>query len=541
MLLSPPIRRLTVYAALCVLLALGLAASVVAQEETSDAPTPSGSAFLVLDGRNVGQIPFVVRPDGPRFALAPLVELLGLEMRVGPLGDMHTLIFEGQEIRVGPETTAYVVVDAEGREEVRHLPAPPVEGLAGLMVPLRFFEDVFGEALGYEFDWDFRRLELAVERRELRTLRTSLDLIHQYRVSTVEITFSARPRFRRVEVPGAVELRFPNARLELSEPWETPSDPLVQALEVGTSRIRLALVENAAAAEPRLVPPAETGAPYRLVIDVYRRRAQAEEETEEALAPVAERPGVRTIVLDPGHGGEETGAVGKGGTVEAELTLQVARRLKSRLERRLPVKVILTRDTDVNVPLDTRVATANQVKADLFVSLHFNSYYGSRARGAETFFLSREASDRVAEEVAARENAVMTAEEQAEMADLELILWDLAQSYHLAESQRFATLIQEELNLALGLRDRGVRQAPFRVLMGASMPAVLVELGFLSNPSEEEKLQSSAYLGELVDALLRAIVRFRAQIEREQIEGAEARARRETTETPGPSPGGGVP
>ena len=96
---------------------------------------------------------------------------------------------------------------------------------------------------------------------------------------------------------------------------------------------------------------------------------------------------------------------------------------------------------------------------------------------------------------------------------LQLILWDLAQSYHLAESQRFATLVQEELNLTLGLRDRGVKQAPFRVLMGAMMPAVLVELGFLSNPAEEARLQDASYLTELVDSLVRAVVRFKAQVE----------------------------
>jgi len=174
---------------------------------------------------------------------------------------------------------------------------------------------------------------------------------------------------------------------------------------------------------------------------------------------------------------------------------------------------VLTRDEDASLPLDTRSAIANQNKADLFVSIHLNSSLGSRARGAETFFLSMEASDARAAEVAAAENRAAAAGGEDPLYDLQLILWDLAQSYHLAASQRVAALIQEELNTTLGLRDRGVKQAPFRVLMGAAMPAVLVELGFLSNPEEEERLKDPAYRGELVEALVRAIGRYREEVD----------------------------
>jgi N-acetylmuramoyl-L-alanine amidase len=131
-----------------------------------------------------------------------------------------------------------------------------------------------------------------------------------------------------------------------------------------------------------------------------------------------------------------------------------------------------------------------------------------------------QASDAAAASAAAIENAPAPAAEGMAAAggagadplyDLQLILWELAQSHHLAESQRLAALIQEELNSTLSLRDRGVRQAPFRVLMGAAMPAVLVELGFLSNPEEEARLQNPAYRAELIEALVRAITRYRAQ------------------------------
>lgn len=483
-----------------------------AQEPFPEGVPPSGSASLTLDGKPAGQLPFTIRQDGPRFALAPLAELLGVELRVGPLGDMHVLVYDDKEIRLGPEHTSYVVATADGTEEVRHFLRAPVKGIYGLLVPIETLQRAFGDELGYDVSWDFLRLELAVSRGELREIEASLDLIHQYRVSTVEMVFQQKPRYRFVRQDGAVELQFVGDRILLDDVFSRPADPLVTGMVFEPTRLRIELVENAAAAEPRLVA---RGGVFRLVIDVYRQRAGQATATETPGLPrlPEDLGGIRTIVLDPGHGGEETGAIGKNGTVEAALTLRVARLLKNRLEQRLPVRVLMTRDTDVDIPHDTRVAIANQNKADLFISLHFNSYHGSQARGAETYFLSREASDQVAEEALAAEHASMSVAERQELADLELILWDLAQSFHLAESQRFANLVQEELNLTLGLRNRGVRQAPFRVLMGASMPAVLVELGFLSNAGEEEKLQSSAYLGELVDSLVRAITRFKTQMD----------------------------
>ena len=278
----------------------------------------------------------------------------------------------------------------------------------------------------------------------------------------------------------------------------------MQSVTVTADRVLIKPVEGAAVGEPRLL---EDG-PVRLVVEVFRHTGPR----TAGEAPPPPPAGVRTIVLDPGHGGTETGAVGTGGTEEKALALAIARSLRRVIESRLRVRVMLTRSDDADLPLESRTALANQNKADLFVSLHFNSYAGATAHGAETYFLSRDASDQVAAQVAATENAPGNVENDPE-SDLQLILWDLAQSYHLGESQRFANLVQEELNTTLGLRNRGVKQAPFRVLMGATMPAVLVELGFLSNPEEEKKLQSPIYQAELVQSLFKAIRRYKTQVE----------------------------
>jgi N-acetylmuramoyl-L-alanine amidase len=201
--------------------------------------------------------------------------------------------------------------------------------------------------------------------------------------------------------------------------------------------------------------------------------------------------------------------------MEKELTLLLARALAERLRQELGLRVSLTRTDDVDLGLDDRPAFANQNRADLFLSLHLNSSARGEAKGAETFFLSLQASDERAADAAQLENVVgeSPAEPGSEQFDLQLLLWDLAQSRHLAASQRLATLIQEELNRQLDLPDRGVKQAPFRVLMGASMPAVLVELGFLSSAAEEQRLRNPAYRAELVTTLVRAVSRFKSEYE----------------------------
>jgi N-acetylmuramoyl-L-alanine amidase len=234
-----------------------------------------------------------------------------------------------------------------------------------------------------------------------------------------------------------------------------------------------------------------------------------------ALAASAVDPqglrGMHRIVLDPGHGGAEDGAIGPSGVVEKELTLDVARRVAALL-RAEGFEVTLTREGDDDVALDTRAGIANNRHADLFVSLHANAARQAVARGAETFFLSRDATDDAARTTAALENDAAGVAETAPDAggELPLILWDLAQAQYLRESSRLAETIQARLNEALGLKDRGVRQAPFRVLIGATCPAVLVELGFLSNPDEEKLLASPDHRRSLAEALTQAIREFRA-------------------------------
>jgi N-acetylmuramoyl-L-alanine amidase len=227
--------------------------------------------------------------------------------------------------------------------------------------------------------------------------------------------------------------------------------------------------------------------------------------------PVAEPAFV--AVVDPGHGGEKDGAIGPGGLREKELTLQIARRVAQRL-RAQGGKVILTRTGDAAVALAQRAALANAVHADLFISIHLNAMPGpsrARTRGIETYFLSADASDASATAVAARENADRLAGEPEPSGDDPVagILQDLADTDALAESSRLAHALHERLVVSLASEDRGVKQAPFYVLAGARMPAVLLEVGFVSHLAESQRLATAAYQEKVARAICEGVAAWR--------------------------------
>ena len=228
------------------------------------------------------------------------------------------------------------------------------------------------------------------------------------------------------------------------------------------------------------------------------------------------RPGVlTTITLDPGHGGSETGATGRNGLQEKDVALAVARRLHRLLEDRLGVRVLLTRDSDSFLSLDDRTALANNNKSDLFLSIHANASPRQTARGSEVYYLSYQASDEDSRRLAATENAGFEYTVARGDTDLEFILWDMAQAAHLNESATLAELLQDELQAnRADNKNRGIKQAPFRVLMGATMPSVLIEVGFITHPEEERRLGSAEYQDQLAHAIFRGVVKYKERYER---------------------------
>ena len=217
----------------------------------------------------------------------------------------------------------------------------------------------------------------------------------------------------------------------------------------------------------------------------------------------------KTIVIDAGHGGKDPGAVGYRGTKEKDIALDVAKRLEKKLIKNMNVKVVMTRDEDVFLRLSDRTKIANENNGSLFISIHTNAAEDRRASGFETFLIGRSKNEYAAR-VAARENAVLELEGipgQA-LTGEDLIQATIAQSGFAIYSETFADLVQIEIKKRVQSRDRGVKQAGFVVLARASMPNVLVELGFISNPTEEKKLRSPQYRDQLATAIYRAVQRY---------------------------------
>lgn len=217
---------------------------------------------------------------------------------------------------------------------------------------------------------------------------------------------------------------------------------------------------------------------------------------------------LRRIVVDAGHGGKDPGAVGPGGTYEKTVTLDLAKRLAKALRKKLDCEVILTRSGDVYLPLEERTAIANKLGADLFISVHANANKNRKAYGVETYYLNFSKNDKAAA-VAARENGTTL----KQVSDLEMILFDLMANAKINESSRLAAEIQENLVSRLSknysnIRNLGVRQGPFYVLLGATMPSVLVETAFISNPREEKRLKSGKYQDRTAEAIAVAVKNY---------------------------------
>ena len=254
------------------------------------------------------------------------------------------------------------------------------------------------------------------------------------------------------------------------------------------------------------IPPGE--------INGEKPQQEQEEKSEDQSTP---EPGnekahdlIRTICLDPGHGGSDLGAVGRSNLLEKDITLKVAKKLKGIIESKLGLHVVMTRETDEEVSLNSRVAKANNQKAQMFVSIHVNSSYRKAATGPETYYVSLKATDQDAFLLSQKENSAFNEEidKLASDDELKMILWDMAQNEYIKESAKLADYIQYELNILMDTQNRGVKQAPFRVLMRAAMPAILVEIAFVSNYSEEKKLKDDAFLGKVAAALYTGISKY---------------------------------
>jgi N-acetylmuramoyl-L-alanine amidase len=435
--------------------------------------------------------------SGKGFSVGDAGRALGFEVSADSTTGVLTLTGHGHKVLVGAGT-AQVPVDQRLVSISR-----PAETIAGtLFAPADFLEKVLFPLIGATGSYDAARRIWTLSEGGVLTIETAV--VHVAPVTQVVFKQSAPAKFTSAPGASAVQIRWPGQTVVAPFSERRYEDPLVSGVRFSGDS---ATVEFRDAG---LVPRAYALAgPDRVVVEVARIGAAAG-NAPPPPAPAAEA--ALTFVIDPGHGGVETGAIGAGGLQEKQATLEIARKLAATLPRVLGCRVVLTREADGLVSLDDRTSVANHEKADLFLSIHTNSSRAAGARGSETYYLSLAASDKLAQEVASRENEAAAASPTPAGTpanhDLDFILWDLAQTAHLKESSELAEAIQNELNGVSGTESRGIKQAPFKVLVGATMPAVLIEAAFISNPEEERKLASPEFQQSVADAIAKAVARF---------------------------------
>lgn len=260
--------------------------------------------------------------------------------------------------------------------------------------------------------------------------------------------------------------------------------------------------------------------PFRIVIDIYPRSAVP--ESPRTKPPQPPRPagtgyslvrqlglGIQRIVIDPGHGGEDPGCIGKKGLKEKNIVLDVARRLKRLLQQSNDMEIILTRDSDIFIPLENRTIIANQKEADLYISIHANASRNKKRSGVETFFLNF-SHDPSVNEIAARENATST----KNISKMKEIIQKIVQNSKIVESKELAEKIQKNLVRSLSqhyreVKDLGVKGGPFWVLIGVEdVPSILVEISHLSNPKEESRLENPDYRQRVAQGIYDGILEY---------------------------------
>jgi N-acetylmuramoyl-L-alanine amidase len=437
----------------------------------------------------------VVPRFGSRVEALPILELIGAEAKLSLSAGTYGVLYDTHVIQFAVEHRV-LLVDGE-LQEAREA---PVTSPGGVAVSLSYLERWLLSPLGFHLEPIARGYRVARGARfaDPVTLRP---VAADFGSTTTLVLTLSRETIAGVEQAeeGRIVVRFDDAtpQLDGSVPFRSRRVLSITSIDQ--------LVEVHLAPGIGLLSWHALDGPPRVTMELGPVRATP--TPAPVRAPVVRRTGPRPVVIDPGHGGDDIGARSQDGVLtEKDITLAVARRLARVLESRGQA-VRLTRDGDQSRALTDRTALANRLEAPVFVSLHANASTFSSVTGTETYYMSLDsASDEAAAATADLENRAGAS--SGEKSALDLILWDLAQAEVLNESAQLALAVQGRLNSRLGLRDRGVKQAPFVVLTGATMPAILVEVGFLSNPSEAERLTQPEYQQQIAEALAAGIEDF---------------------------------
>jgi N-acetylmuramoyl-L-alanine amidase len=495
--------------ALVALVCLLLGAPPHAQDTAAPAPL----TLVSRDGRRT--IPTVTSNGRELIALDDIAVLFQVSVREDSLAGGFTITYRGKTI-VASADQAMASVD--GR--IVTLPSPITRTGKRWLVPVEFLPRALGPI--YDQRIDLRRGARLLLVGDMRVPRVSARIESAGPPTRAAVVISPATPVAVVTEANRVVLRVEADAIEPVFP--VSASGLIDSVRVG-DQPNVVLIGLNRQAGPAKTGIATTDNATRVLIEVPM--AEARPATPESKAPTTGAPlpttepsrlpgleprqALQTLVIDPGHGGDEFGVRGASGLQEKQLTLDVARRLRGLVERGLGVRVILTRDDDRMVGIDERAAAANNGKADLLLSLHANGALSGSPSGAEIYY---DRLDREGEAVrSAPAAAVALPVIGGGTRNIDIVPWDLAQARHVEASAMLATVLEQELRQRVPMGQRPIQQGPMRLLSAANMPAVLVEMAYLTNGSQEKAAAGDEFKNAVAQALYNAIVRFRGYLE----------------------------
>lgn len=487
---------------------------VVSLLEAQGTPPPTPLMLISREGRR--PVPTTVLNGQELIALDDVASLFQVAVREDALAGGITVTYKGRTIVVSADQP---MASVNGR--VVTLPSPAARAGRRWLVPVEFLSRALAPI--YDMRIDLRRTSRLLVLGDLRVPRVvgRIDIPGPPTRATLEIT-PATPVTLTVDATRIV-VRVDADALDLTLP--SGGSGLIEQIRTGDQPNTVTVVLNGRAGMARAAGM-DADNVTRVTIDVPSINPPAETAAPPAAAPLPAAPAppplltattraaLQTIVIDPGHGGEDVGVRGAGGVEEKQITLDVARRLRGLIENRLGIRVVLTREDDRDVSLDERAALANNSKADLFLSLHANAALAPGVSGAEVFHaqLDRESEDALR----SADEAVALPVLGGGSRKIDVIRWDLAQARHVNASGMFAGMLEEDLRAHVAMGPRPLQEGPLRVLMGADMPAALVEMAYLTNPDQAAAAKTEAYQTSVTQGIYDAVLRFRSYLEEQR-------------------------
>ena len=476
-----------------------------------DTSTPAPLTLVSRDGRRT--IPTVMSNGRELIALDDLAAFFQVTVREDALAGGFTVSYRGKTIVASADQP---MASVDGR--IVTLPSPVVRSGRRWLVPVEFLPRALGPI--YEQRIDLRRPARLLLVGDLRVPRVAARIDSAGPPTRATIVITPATPVTSTNEAGRLVLRVEADALEPVFP--VTATGLVDGIRIGDqpNLVVIALSRQAGAARTTVTPVDNT---TRVAVEVPVGTQNADPrlptpEPPRVPSPESRLPGLeprqalRTLAIDAGHGGDEIGVRGSDGLEEKQLTLDVARRLRSLVERGLGVRVILTRDEDRLVSIDERAAAANNGKADLLVSLHANGALSGSPSGAEVFSERLDREGEAVKRLAAAESVALPVVGGGTRT-IDVVPWDLAQAQHVEASAMLAQVVEEELRQRVPMGQRPRQQGPMRLLSAANMPAVLVEMAYLTNRAQEKAAAGDEFKNAVAQAVYNAIVRFRGYLE----------------------------